>query len=111
MLHALDFIATIERSGAGHRYGLETQYLTPAKLNKTKDADNPTLRPRSKGDLFGVGDVVGRIKMPRGMEHDVWEKLVVAPQGSDYPGKRLHKAKGGDVDSMRYALATRAKAK
>jgi hypothetical protein len=42
-----------------------------------------------------VGDVVGRVRIGRSEPHDVYEKLFVAPKGSDVPGKKLSKAKGG----------------
>jgi hypothetical protein len=45
--------------------------------------------------LFGVGDVVGRVRVGRSEPHDVYEKLFVAPKGSDVQGKKLSKASGG----------------
>jgi hypothetical protein len=55
---------------------------------------NPTLRPHSRGDIYSVGDEVGRISI-KGKHHPVYEKLLVAPTGMDVQGKKLHKAKGG----------------
>jgi hypothetical protein len=45
--------------------------------------------------LFGVGDVVGQVRIGKSNPHDVYEKLFVAPKGSDVQGKKLSKAKGG----------------
>lgn len=98
MLNDLSFLATIERSGAGHQYGLGTEYMSPAELTNTMTGQNPTLRPHSRGDLFGMGDVVGRIQTPQGRPTDVYESLLVAPKGSDVKGVKLHKKKGGAVD-------------
>jgi len=95
LLNELNFIATIEKGDVGHKYGLSTEYATPTELFNTQTGANPTLRPRSRGDLFGVGDVVGRVKIGRSEPHDVYEKLFVAPKGSDVQGKKLSKAKGG----------------
>ena len=94
LLKNLAFLATIEKSGKGHHYGLSTHYASPAELVNTMTGKNPTLRPHSRGDIFGVGDEVGRISI-QGKHHPVYEKLFVAPAGSDVQGKKLHKAKGG----------------
>jgi len=94
LLKNLAFLATIEKSGKGHHYGLSTHYASPAELVNTMTGQNPTLRPHSRGDIFGVGDEVGRISI-QGKHHPVYEKLLVAPAGSDVQGKKLHKAKGG----------------
>jgi hypothetical protein len=94
LLKNLAFLATIEKSGKGHHYGLSTHYASPAELVNTMTGKNPTLRPHSRGDIFGVGDEVGRISI-QGKHHPVYEKLLVAPAGSDVQGKKLHKAKGG----------------
>jgi len=95
MLDDLAFLATIERSGMGHKYGLSTEYGSPTLLHNNQTGANPTLRPTSRGDVFGMGDVVGQVKLNSGMPHDVYEKLFVAPAGMDVPGVRLHKADGG----------------
>ena len=98
ILDDIGFLATIEKSGMGHKYGLGTEYATPTMLRNTLGGDNPTLRPRSVGDVFGMGDVVGQIKTTaKGPTHDVYEKLFVAPKGSDVSGVKLNKAKGGGV--------------
>jgi hypothetical protein len=94
LLKNLAFLATIEKSGKGHHYGLSTHYASPAELVNTMTGKNPTLRPHSRGDIFGVGDEVGRISI-QGKHHPVYEKLLVAPAGSDVQGKKLHKAEGG----------------
>jgi len=94
LLKNLAFLATIEKSGKGHHYGLSTHYASPAELVNTMTGKNPTLRPHSRGDIFGVGDEVGRISI-QGKHHPVYEKLLVAPAGSDVQGKKLHKVKGG----------------
>ena len=98
LLDAMHFIATIENSRAGHQYGLSTQYAGPTELHNTMTGDNPTLRPRSRGDIWGVGDVVGQMQIGgRGKHHDVYEKLLVAPKGSDVQGKLLTKKDGGAI--------------
>ena len=94
LLKNLAFLATIEKSGKGHHYGLSTHYASPAELVNTMTGKNPTLRPHSRGDIFGVGDEVGRISI-QGKHHPVYEKLLVAPAGSNVQGKKLHKAHGG----------------
>jgi len=96
LLKNLAFLATIEKSGKGHHYGLSTQYASPAELVNTMTGQNPTLRPHSRGDIFGMGDEVGRISI-QGKHHPVYEKLLVAPTGSDVPGRKLHKAAGGTI--------------
>ena len=93
LLDRIKFLATIEKSGKGHHYGLSTHYESPAELVQEMRG-NPTLRPHSRGDIYGVGDEVGRISI-KGMHHPVFEKLVVAPSGMNVQGKKLHKAKGG----------------
>ena len=95
LLKDLNFIATIEKGDVGHKYGLSTEYASPTELFNTQTGANPTLRPRSRGDLFGMGEVVGRVKIGKSEPHDVYEKLFVAPKGSDVPGKKLNKNKGG----------------
>ena len=97
LLNDLNFLATIEKGDVGHKYGLATEYASPAELWNTGTGANPTLRPRSRGDLFGLGDVVGQVRVGRSEPHDVYEKLFVAPKGSDVQGVKLSKAKGGDV--------------
>jgi hypothetical protein len=97
LLDDLAFLATIERSGMGHKYGLSTEYGSPTLMFNTGRGENPTLRPTSRGDVFGMGDVVGRIKLGSGQHHDVYEKLFVAPKGMDVPGVKLHEASGGAV--------------
>lgn len=95
LLDKIKFLATIEKSGKGHHYGLSTHYESPAELVQEMRG-NPTLRPHSRGDIYGVGDEVGRISI-KGMHHPVFEKLVVAPSGMDVQGKKLHRQFGGGV--------------
>jgi hypothetical protein len=96
MLADIPFIATIEKGGMGHKYALGTEYATPTEMYNTMTGANPTLRPRSRGDVFGMGDVIGQVQVGgRGIPHDVYEKLFVAPKGSDVPGVKLNKAAGG----------------
>jgi hypothetical protein len=95
ILNDMSFIATIEKGDVGHKYGLATEYASPTELFNTGTGANPTLRPRSRGDLFGVGDVVGQVRIGKSNPHDVYEKLFVAPKGSDVQGKKLSKAHGG----------------
>jgi len=108
LLKNLAFLATIEKSGKGHHYGLSTHYASPAELVNTMTGKNPTLRPHSRGDIFGVGDEVGRISI-QGKHHPVYEKLLVAPAGSDVQGKKLHKAKGGDVNKAKFLAKSKIK--
>jgi hypothetical protein len=100
LLNDIPFIATIEQGGMGHKYGLGTEYASPTEMYNTMKGTNPTLRPRSRGDVFGMGDVIGQIQAngKNGLTHDVYEKLFVAPKGSDVPGVKLSKAEGGEVD-------------
>jgi hypothetical protein len=63
----------------------------------TMTGENPTLRPKSRGDIFGIGDIVGRVTIGKGQPHDVYESLLVAPKGSDVEGVKLSKKKGGMV--------------
>jgi hypothetical protein len=101
ILDELGFIATVDKAGMGHAYGLGTDYATPVLLNNLGTGNNPTLRPRSVGDVFGVGDVVGQMQINKNSPvHDVYEKLLVAPKGSDVEGVKLNKAKGGAVQSL-----------
>jgi len=100
MLGEMPFIATIEKGDMGHKYALGTEYATPTEMYNTMSGANPTLRPRSRGDVFGMGDVVGQVQVGgRGQPHDVYEKLFVAPKGSDVPGVKLNKAEGGEVSA------------
>jgi hypothetical protein len=95
LLNDIPFITTVE-SGP-HFYGLGMEYASPTQLFQVQTGDNPHLRPKSRGDVFGMGEVVGRMQIGKGPEHDVYEKLFVAPRGSDVPGKKLSKAEGGEV--------------
>jgi len=98
ILKDLDFLVAIEQSGMGHKYGLATEYATPAEMFNTMTGDNPTLRPKSQGDVFGIGDIVGRMSMKSSkMPHDVYESLLIAPKGSDVQGVKLSKKNGGIV--------------
>lgn len=98
ILKDLDFLVAIEQSGMGHKYGLATEYATPAEMFNTMTGDNPTLRPKSQGDVFGIGDIVGRMSMKSSkMPHDVYESLLIAPKGSDVQGVKLSKKQGGIV--------------
>jgi hypothetical protein len=98
MLGEMPFIATIEKGDMGHKYALGTEYATPTEMYNTMTGANPTLRPRSRGDVFGMGDVIGQVQVGgRGQPHDVYEKLFVAPKGSDVPGVKLNKKTGGKV--------------
>jgi len=98
ILKDLDFLVALEQSGMGHKYGLATEYATPAEMFNTMTGDNPTLRPKSQGDVFGIGDIVGRMYMKSSkMPHDVYESLLIAPKGSDVQGVKLSKKKGGIV--------------
>ena len=97
LLNDLSFLATIEKGDVGHKYGLATEYASPTELFNTGTGANPTLRPRSRGDLFGIGEVVGKARVGSGEPHDVYEKLFVAPKGSDVQGVKLSKANGGAI--------------
>ena len=115
ILNDIGFLSTIEKSGAGHKYGLGMEYANPTMLHNTLTGDNPTLRPQSYGDLFGIGDVVGKVQTTKtGPIHDVYEKLLVAPKGSDVKGVKLNKKNGGKVtmttnpDAMQMELHNKA---
>ena len=115
ILNDIGFLSTIEKSGAGHKYGLGMEYANPTMLHNTLTGNNPTLRSQSYGDLFGIGDVVGKIQTTKtGPIHDVYEKLLVAPKGSDVKGVKLNKKKGGKVtmttnpDAMQMELHNKA---
>ena len=97
MLADTPFIATVEQGGMGHKYGLGTEYASPTEMYNTMRGNNPTLRPKSRGDVFGMGDVVGQVQIggPSGLRHDVYENLFIAPKGSDVQGVKLNKAAGG----------------
>jgi hypothetical protein len=95
LLNDIPFIATVEQGP--HFYALGTEYASPTQLFQVQTGSNPHLRPKSRGDVFGMGEVVGRMQIGKGPEHDVYEKLFVAPRGSDVPGKKLSKAAGGEV--------------
>jgi hypothetical protein len=107
LLNDLSFLATIEKGDVGHKYGLATEYASPTELWNTGTGANPTLRPRSRGDLFGVGDVVGQVRIGKSNPHDVYEKLFVAPKGSDVQGKKLSKAHGGLAHMAKGGRASR----
>ena len=101
LLKRLPFIATVEK-GDTHHYGLGTEYATPAELYNTMKGKNPTLRPRSRGDVFGMGDVVGQAMINnRGIPRDIYESLFIAPQGSDVPGVKLNKSAGGHIEGYK----------
>ena len=101
LLKRLPFIATVEKGGT-HHYGLGTEYATPAELYNTMKGENPTLRPRSRGDVFGMGDVVGQATIGgRGIPRDIYESLFVAPKGSDVPGVKLNKSAGGHIEGYK----------
>jgi len=108
ILADLPFIATIEKGP--HFYGLSTEYASPAMLFNTGKGDNPTLRPKSRGSLFAVGDEVGEVQL-QGRPHPVYEKLMVAPVGSDVQGKLLKKAGGGAIKKAAKAAKAASKAK
>jgi hypothetical protein len=52
LLNDLNFLATIEKGDVGHKYGLATEYASPAELWNTGTGANPTLRPRSRGRVI-----------------------------------------------------------
>jgi hypothetical protein len=109
LLNDIPFITTVE-SGP-HFYGLGMEYASPTQLFQIERGTNPHLRPKSRGDVFGMGEVVGRMKIGKGPEHDVYEKLFVAPRGSDVPGKKLSKAAGGEVHAAGGGLKQAVKGK
>jgi hypothetical protein len=109
LLNDIPFITTVE-SGP-HFYGLGMEYASPTQLFQIERGTNPHLRPKSRGDVFGMGEVVGRMQIGKGPEHDVYEKLFVAPRGSDVPGKKLSKAEGGEVHAAGGGLKQAVKGK
>lgn len=83
------FLTTAE-TGGQHHYGLGVSYETPVLLNKTSKTQNPTLRPRARGSVFGQ-NYLGDIQYGR-KTHPVYELLRILPRN---PG--LTK---GDIGSL-----------
>lgn len=82
----LPFLATVE-SGGRHFYGLGIDYQAPVMLRNTGGTSNPTLRPRSRGNIF-ADEPIGAM-MLKGREHPVYEVLRVAPSGGGALGNLL----------------------
>lgn len=82
------FIATLEAPGSQHYYGRGIDYQVPVLLRNNLRQKNPTLRPRARGSIYGVGDQY-RIRTNAGKEHMVHDMLRVLsrdPDGPKVPG-------------------------
>lgn len=82
----IPFLTTVE-SGGKHFYGLGTRYESPVMLRNTLTGDNPTLRPRARGSVWG-SEPMGSIAI-RGKTHPVYSELLVAPRGEPGLGELL----------------------
>jgi hypothetical protein len=82
----LPFLATVE-SGPRHFYGRGVSFESPVLLRNTGGLDNPTLRPRARGSVFGENQVGEMIL--KGRSHPVFDILHVAPRGTQAPGDLL----------------------
>lgn len=82
----MPFLTAVE-SGGNHYYGLGARYESPVLLRNTLTGRNPTLRPRSRGSVWG-SDPVGSIEI-RGKSHPVYSELLVAPRGQQRSGELL----------------------
>jgi hypothetical protein len=82
----LPFLATVE-SGKKHFYGRGVSFESPVLLRNIGGTDNPTLRPRARGSIFGENQVGEMIL--KGRTHPVYDILHVAPRGTPAPGDLL----------------------
>lgn len=90
----LPFLTTLE-SGGKHHYALGARYESPVLLRNTLTGENPTLRPRSTGSLWGDAQV-GEISL-RGKAHPVYSEILVAPRGQPRAGTLLRYAAPGPI--------------
>lgn len=77
------FIATVE-GGGQHYYGKGIDYQVPVLLRNNLGRKNPTLRPRARGSIYGVGDQY-RMQTNSGKEHMVHDMLRVLSRDPDGP--------------------------
>lgn len=80
------FLATAE-SGPQHFYGLGIDFESPVLLRNTGGTQNPTLRPRSRGSVWG-NEQIGEMVL-KGKQHPVYDVLRVAPRGHESSGTLL----------------------
>lgn len=84
------FIATLEGPGGKHFYGRGIDYQVPVLLRNNLGQKNPTLRPRARGSIYGVGDQY-QVWTNAGKEHAVYDLLRVLsrdPAGPRAPGTK-----------------------
>jgi len=82
----LPFLTAVE-SGKQHHYAIGARYESPVLLRNTLTGPNPTLRPRSRGSVWG-NEQVGEIDI-RGKTHPVYSEILIAPRGQPRAGKLL----------------------
>lgn len=78
-----------EGNGHEHVYANEVEWRVPSEMKRhDAEATEPHLKPRSRGDIYGVGDA-GKIKTKgKGNHiHPLYEKLIVVPKGEVPPEK------------------------
>jgi len=93
-----EFITSFEVPGQ-HYYGRDAEYLAPTRL-ATIPGQNPSLRPESYGDIYGVMDPTSKSATPIDKVHfpsskpdeygnqknnPLWDKIVIVPPGSPAP--------------------------
>ena len=89
----------INRVGAYHE-GVKQNKIDPNDIQGA-------LQFLAKPGAYNVGGQVGG----RGEPHDVYEKLFVAPKGSDVPGVKLNKKAGGKIDFLAFKIKQNIKKK
>lgn len=82
----LPFLATAQ-SGPSHFYGAGIEFESPVLLRNTGKIDNPTLRPRARGSVYG-NEQIGAMRL-KGREHPVYEVLRIVPRGVPSSGTML----------------------
>lgn len=82
----LPFLATVE-SGPSHFYGTGVAFDSPVLLRNTGGTQNPTLRPRSRGSVWG-NEQIGEMRL-KGRDHPVYDVLRIAPRGTPSSGTLL----------------------
>ena len=80
------FLATVE-SGPSHFYGKGIAFDSPVMLRNTGGTQNPTLRPRSRGSVWG-NEQIGEMRL-KGRDHPVYDVLQIAPRGTPGSGTLL----------------------
>lgn len=80
------FLATVE-SGPHHFYGMGIDFDSPVLLRNTRGTQNPTLRPRARGSVYGNEQIGGMLL--KGREHPVYDVLRIVPRGEPSSGTLL----------------------